>query len=65
MGRKLDPKDNELYKRADEILYHVWGPVGVSTPPAARDEYYAYLPTVFSLLQKAEDGRAAIFDETR
>ncbi|RQR24545.1 hypothetical protein DIE23_33360 [Burkholderia sp. Bp9143] len=45
----------ELYKRVDEVLYYVWDPVGVSLNPAARDEYQAYLPKVFAMLQEGAD----------
>ena len=50
MGQKLNPKENELYKRTDEVLFYIWDPVGVSKEPYARDEYLAYLPQVFQLL---------------
>ena len=50
MGKKLDPKDNELYKRTDEVLHYIWDPIGVSGEPFARDEYWAYLPQVFNMV---------------
>lgn len=51
MGRKLPPREAELYKRCDEVLHYVWDPVGVAGVPGARDEYNAYLPQVFSRLR--------------
>jgi hypothetical protein len=51
MEKKLTPADEELYKRVDEVLHYIWDPIGVSFAPAARDEYYSYLPHVFSLLK--------------
>ncbi len=52
MGQKMPPLELELYKRVDEVLYYVWDPIGVSTCPAARDEYQRYLPEVFAMLQE-------------
>ena len=51
MGTKLEPKDEELYRRVDEVLHYIWDPIGVSGVPQARDEYYSYLPTVFKLVK--------------
>jgi hypothetical protein len=51
VGQKLPEKENELYQRVDEVLHYLWDPIGVSGAPGARDEYYAYLPTTFSLLK--------------
>ncbi|RAS03579.1 hypothetical protein C7415_111201 [Cupriavidus alkaliphilus] len=58
MGHKLADIELELYKRVDEILYYVWDPVGVAYSPAARDEYQAYLPKVFALLQEGANALA-------
>lgn len=60
MGTKLSPHDAELYQRVDEVLHYVWDPIGVAGEPMARDEYYAYLPTVFSLLKQSADSREKI-----
>jgi hypothetical protein len=54
MGTKLNPKQNELYQRADEVLHYIWDPIGVAGAPYARDEYWGYLPHVFSMLLKNE-----------
>ncbi|MEY2562272.1 MAG: hypothetical protein QOH88_465 [Verrucomicrobiota bacterium] len=43
----------ELYRRVDEVLHYIWDPIGVAGTPEARDEYYSYLPHVFSLVQSA------------
>lgn len=51
MGKKPPPVDEELYRRVDEVLHYIWDPIGVSDAPMARDEYYSYLPQVFSLLK--------------
>ena len=59
MGQKLKPKDNELYKRIDEVLHYIWDPIRVCEEPSARDEYYSYLPEVFSLV-KAEDKKSIV-----
>lgn len=59
MGSKLSPPDEELYRRTDEVLHYLWDPIGVAGEPMARDEYYSYLPHVFSLL-KADAGAEKI-----
>ncbi len=56
MGKKLPPDQLRLYEFIDEILFNEWDPVGVSDSPEARDEYYGYLPQVFS---KAMHGESA------
>jgi hypothetical protein len=53
MGTKLGLKDEELYRRVDEVLHYIWDPIGVSSVPQARDEYYTYLPAVFNLLKES------------
>ena|SRR5215203_46486 len=55
MGLKLPEKENELYQRIDEVLHYIWDPIGVNGVPAARDEYYSYLPHVFGLLKEGAD----------
>lgn len=58
MGNKLPPQELELYRRVDEALHYRWDPCGVSDAPQARDEYYGYLPGIFSLLQGGADASA-------
>jgi hypothetical protein len=53
MGKKLSPKERELYRRTDEILHFLWDPCGISDLPQARDEYSNYLPQVFQLVRKS------------
>ena len=48
MGKKLSPKQLELYKSIDEILFYKWDPIGISDGGWARDEYQSYLPRVFA-----------------
>ena len=56
MGKKLPPKEMELYKLVDEILFYKWDPIGVSDIETfwARDEYHSYLPQVFKLALQNE-----------
>lgn len=49
--------DTDLYRMVDEVLHYVWDPIGVSTEPRARDEYYAYVPSVFSLVRDDRNAR--------
>jgi hypothetical protein len=51
MDKRMTPADRELYKRVDEVLHYIWDPIGVSTVPSARDEYFSYFPHVFTLLK--------------
>lgn len=51
MGQKLSPLDEKLYFRVDEVLHYIWDPIGISGAPQARDEYYGYIPAIFSLLK--------------
>lgn len=39
MGTKLEPREEELYRRIDEVFHYVWGPIRISGIPMARDEY--------------------------
>ncbi len=55
MGTHLSQYDEELLRRADEVLHYVWDPIGVSSQPAARDQYFGYLPTVFGMLKDQAD----------
>ena len=54
MRQKLNSQDSELYKRTDEVLHYIWDPIGVREEPFARDEYWIYLPQVFSLVKAGD-----------
>jgi hypothetical protein len=45
----------ELYRRVDEVLHYRWDPCQASDVPQARDEYYGYLPSIFSLVKGGAD----------
>jgi hypothetical protein len=60
MGKKLPPEEMELYRRTDEVLHYIWDPIGVSGAPEVRDEYYSYLPRVFSMLSSTVDGKEIV-----
>ena len=55
METNRSPKDTELYRRTDEVLHYFWDPCGISDVPQARDEYYGYLPSIYSLLHQGGD----------
>ena len=60
MEHKLPAHQNELYRRVDEVLTYILDPIKVSGIPEARDEYFPYLPRVFSLLvDPSEPGKIA------
>lgn len=52
MSRKSSPKDAELYKRIDEVIFYLWDPVEVSNAVGARSEYEGYLPSVFEIVRR-------------
>jgi hypothetical protein len=54
MDNELNHKEKELYKRVDEVLHYVWDPIGIHNCPEARDEYYTYIPQVFSMLKNSK-----------
>lgn len=54
MNGKMLPKDDELYRRVDEIVHYVWDPIGVSSIPQARDEYYGYLAGMYGRVQAGD-----------
>lgn len=47
MGHKYSEYEKELYSRVDEVIHYIWDPIGISSYPGARDEYYSYLPEIF------------------
>lgn len=57
---EFSEQDRDLYRRLDEVLHYVWDPIGIAGVPAARDEYYSYLPQVFELVKsRAEPAEIA------
>jgi len=52
MNHKMSPQQAELFKRIDEILFYIWDPIGVNSTACARDEYYSYVPVIYSIAQK-------------
>lgn len=50
MRQKLADDELELHQGVDEVLFYVLDPIGVANSLAAREEYYGYLPIVFSML---------------
>jgi hypothetical protein len=44
----LMPKDKQLYARIDEVVFYIWDPIGISDSPCVRDEYYSYLPEIYT-----------------
>lgn len=45
------PKDEELYRRVEEVVHYIWDPIGVCDIPQARDEYHSYMTALFSRVQ--------------
>ena len=60
MGSKLPPKEMELYRRTDEVLFYIWDPIGVAMAAPARHEYQRYLPTVFALVRDRAEEQAIV-----
>lgn len=55
VGRIFNTKDNELYKRIDEILHYIWDLIGVAEIPQCRDEYQPYLPKAYQLVKSGKN----------
>ena len=53
--------NEELYRRIDEVTHYMWDPIGVAGEPAARDEYYDYLPEIYNLVESGDESRLAEF----
>ena len=45
----MKSEHKDLYKQIDEILWHDWDPIGINDKENIRDEYYGYIPQIFSL----------------
>lgn len=60
MTRLRSYKEQELYIKTDEALFHLWDANCLSIDDAYREEYLAYLPHVFDLLMESEDGQQLI-----
>ena len=54
MGHKYSEFEKELYQRVDEVVHYIWDPIGVSSFPGARDEYYSYLPKIYALVKSSD-----------
>jgi hypothetical protein len=54
MGHKSSEFEKELYSRIDEVVHYIWDPIGVSSFPGARDEYYSYLPEIHEYVKSGD-----------
>lgn len=45
----MEQKHKELYNKIDEILWQDWDPIGINNDEQIRDEYYGYIPQIFSM----------------
>ena len=52
MKEQLLPKQLELYRGIDEILWSDWDPIGINLLPSNRSEYQSYIPVIFSMVLK-------------
>lgn len=60
MTRYRPEKEQNLYIKTDEALFHIWDANCVSIDDSYREEYLAYLPHLFDLLLETEDGAEII-----
>ena len=60
MTQMRSDKEQELYIKTDEALFHLWDPNCLSIDDQSREEYLAYLPHVFDLLMDTDDGAELI-----
>lgn len=61
MSPKLEHYQIELRQRVDEVLHYIWDPIGVAGVPEARDEYDAYIPSVYAVLTKKETEKKELY----
>jgi hypothetical protein len=47
-----------LRRCVDDILWHVWDPIGVNDVPRAREEYDSYVDGVFALIRARASAEA-------
>lgn len=52
MKEQLLPKQLELYRGIDEILWSDWDPIGINLLSSNRSEYQSYIPVIFSMVMK-------------
>ena len=52
MKEQLLPKQLELYRGIDEILWSDWDPIGINLLSSNRSEYQSYIPVIFSMVLK-------------
>jgi hypothetical protein len=45
-----DPYRSELKQRIDEVLLHIWDPIGVGASPETHDEYETYANQILELV---------------
>ena len=65
MGRRLPPRQLELYRAIDEILWRDWDPIGVSKlDDSPRDEYQGYVPQAFMFALRGDEPGLVAFLHT-
>ena len=52
MKEQLLPKQLELYRGIDEILWSDWDPIVINLLSSNRSEYQSYIPVIFSMVLK-------------
>ncbi|MFT5698237.1 MAG: hypothetical protein ACI8ZB_001091 [Desulforhopalus sp.] len=60
MTQVRSDKQQELYIKTDEALFHLWDANCLSIDDQHREEYLAFLPHVFDLLMKNDEGSELI-----
>jgi hypothetical protein len=53
----MDDKNEEFYRRVDEVLHYLWDPIGICAEPGARDEYKTYALQVFNMFKQNKEAK--------
>ena len=62
LGQKLPPRQLELYRAIDEILWRDWDPIGIAAMDGTpRDEYQGYLPQAFMFALRGDEAGLVAF----
>lgn len=60
MTRHRSEKEQDLYIKTDEALFHIWDANCLSIDDTHREAYLSYLPHLFDLLLQTGDGEEVI-----
>ena len=60
MNKDINPKQ-PIMSKIQKILLKEWDPIGVQDIPEAQDEYDAYIPSIYKIIQ-SKKSESELFD---